>query len=69
VPGPFTIPPVLLGLWIWSTEFAFARRMFQSAKLRGRNAWEGARTHPVAWTLVVLGGVTMNGVAAWALVY
>ena len=22
LPGPLTIPPVLLGLWIWSTEFA-----------------------------------------------
>jgi hypothetical protein len=21
LPGPLTIPPVLLGLWIWSTEF------------------------------------------------
>src|SRR3954467_14277365 len=20
-PGPLTIPPVLLGLWVWSTEF------------------------------------------------
>src|SRR3954464_14776744 len=26
LPGPLTIPPVLLGLWIWSTEFAWAQR-------------------------------------------
>ena len=26
LPGPLTIPPVLLGLWIWSTEFRFAER-------------------------------------------
>src|SRR3954467_1105555 len=32
LPGPLTIPPVLLGLWIWSTEFAFAKRFFDSFK-------------------------------------
>jgi hypothetical protein len=26
LPGPLTIPPVLLGLWIWSTEFDWAQR-------------------------------------------
>ena len=26
LPGPLTIPPVLIGLWIWSTEFRFAER-------------------------------------------
>jgi hypothetical protein len=69
VPGPFTIPPILLGLWIWSTEFPFAQRLFESVKLRGKKAWERVRTHPVVWTFVGLGGLTTNGVAAWALVY
>src|SRR3712207_3554890 len=32
LPGPLTIPPVLLGLWIWSTEFAFAERFFDKFK-------------------------------------
>ncbi len=30
LPGPLTIPPVLAGLWVWSTEFAWARRFFES---------------------------------------
>jgi hypothetical protein len=68
VPGPFTIPPVLLGLWIWSTEFPFAQRLFQSVKRRGRSAWERVQTHPVVSTFVVLGGLATNGVAAWVLV-
>ena len=26
LPGPFTIPPVLVGLLVWSLEFEFAER-------------------------------------------
>ena len=28
LPGPLTIPPILVGLWVWSTEFEWARRFF-----------------------------------------
>ena len=28
---PLTIPPVLIGLWIWSSEFQWAARIFASA--------------------------------------
>src|SRR6478736_210418 len=26
LPGPLTIPPVLMGVWLWSLEFEFARQ-------------------------------------------
>jgi hypothetical protein len=68
LPGPFTIPPVLLGLWIWSTEFAFAGHLFQHVKLRSKNAWERAESHPVVSTLIVFGGLAATGAGAWALV-
>src|SRR5689334_6847296 len=29
LPGPLTIPPVLLGLWLWSTEFEWAHKFFR----------------------------------------
>ena len=48
LPGPLTIPPVLFGLWIWSTEFAFAERFFDAFKDEGRGgleAREGASGH------------------------
>src|SRR5215212_212376 len=32
LPGPLTIPPVLLGLWIWSSEFQWAARFFATFK-------------------------------------
>ena len=35
LPGPLTIPPVLLGLYIWSTEFQFAHRLLRELQGQG----------------------------------
>ena len=66
LPGPLTIPPVLLGLWIWSTEFRFAERLFDSFEDKARDAWVHAKAHPVSSTLVTVGGLAVAGVAFWA---
>jgi hypothetical protein len=66
LPGPLTIPPVLLGLWIWSTEFRFAQRLFASFKVRAREAWAHARAHPVSSALMTAGGLVAAGAAIWA---
>ena len=50
LPGPLTIPPVLLGLWLWSTEFEWAHRFFRPFKKKGEEAWEHAKRHPVSST-------------------
>lgn len=66
LPGPLTIPPIVLGLWIWSTEFAWAHRFFAAAAEKGREAWEQAKRHPVSSTIVTVGGLLMAGVLIWA---
>ena len=66
LPGPLTIPPVLVGLWIWSTEFEWARRFFVSFKQKARDAWAHARRHPVSSALITLGGLAAAGAAFWA---
>ena len=66
LPGPLTIPPVLLGLWIWSTEFRFAQRLFESFKQKAREAWAHAREHPVSSAAITIGGLAAAGVAMWA---
>jgi hypothetical protein len=66
LPGPLTIPPVLIGLWIWSTEFRFARRLFESFKRKGQEAWRHARRHPVSSAAITVGGLAAAGAAAWA---
>ena len=66
LPGPLTIPPVLLGLWIWSTEFRFARAFFETFKRKAREAWAHAKVHPVSSAAITVGGLAAAGAAAWA---
>jgi hypothetical protein len=66
LPGPLTIPPVLLGLWIWSTEFAFAQKFFEAFKEKGEEAWEHAKRHPKSSAAITGGGLVAAGVAIWA---
>lgn len=66
LPGPLTIPPVLLGLWVWSTEFAWAKRFFTSFSTKAREAWAHARSHPASSLAVTAGGLAAAGVAFWA---
>jgi hypothetical protein len=66
LPGPLTIPPVLLGLWLWSTEFAWAHRFFQPFKKKGQQAWEHSKRHPFMDVSITVAGLVAAGVAIWA---
>jgi hypothetical protein len=66
LPGPLTIPPIVLGLWIWSTEFAWARSLFLSAKRKAQDAWTHARQHPASSAVITVGGLVAAGVVIWA---
>ncbi|MGY2001778.1 PGPGW domain-containing protein [Blastococcus sp. SYSU DS1024] len=66
LPGPLTIPPVLAGLWVWSTEFDWARRFFATFRRKALDAWRHARQHPVTSIAVTVGGLVAAGVAFWA---
>ena len=59
LPGPLTIPPILLGVYIWSTEFAWAERLRDRAVDSAREAWEAARRKPVTSALVTGGGLVL----------
>ena len=63
LPGPLTIPPILLGVWIWSSEFAWADRLFVRAKKSAQEAWQNAKRRPVISVLVTAGGLVAVGVA------
>jgi hypothetical protein len=66
LPGPLTIPPVLLGLWVWSTEFAWAARFFAAFARKARDAWAHAKQHPVSSAAVTIGGLAAAGAVFWA---
>jgi hypothetical protein len=59
LPGPLTIPPVLFGLWLWSTEFAWAERLRVRAAVRGRLALEAAKERPVHSAAATFFGVAL----------
>jgi hypothetical protein len=65
LPGPLTIPPILLGLYIWSTEFAWAERLLDRAKRSAQEAWEKAKTKPVLTALVTGSGLIAFGTGLW----
>ena len=69
LPGPLTIPPILLGLWIWAAEFRFAQRFFESFKRKARDAWAHAKRHPRSSAAITLGGLVAAAAAIWAVSY
>ena len=66
LPGPLTLPPVLLGLYVLSTEFAWADRLLHRARASAGEAWEAARARPVSSAAVTLGGLVLAAAALWA---
>ncbi|MCA1711406.1 MAG: PGPGW domain-containing protein [Actinobacteria bacterium] len=67
LPGPLTIPPVLLGVYIWSTEFAWAERLRERVTASAREAWRKARLRPVSSAVVTGGGLLLVAAALVAI--
>ena len=65
LPGPLTIPPILLGLYVWSTEFAWADRLLDRAKDSAREAWAKAKAKPVLSAFITLAGLAALGVGVY----
>jgi hypothetical protein len=66
LPGPLTIPPILLGVWLWSLEFEFARRLLRPLREKGAVAWAQARAKPVHTTVVTVLGLAGAVLVVWA---
>jgi uncharacterized membrane protein YbaN (DUF454 family) len=66
LPGPLTIPPVLLGLWLWSREFEFARRWLRPVQDKGAIAWEQAKAKPIHTSAVTVLGLVAASAIIWA---
>lgn len=66
LPGPLTIPPILLGVWLWSREFEFARRWLRPVQARAALAWAQAKRAPVRTAATTLVGLVGAGAVIWA---
>lgn len=65
LPGPLTIPPVLAGVYVWSLEYTWARRLRVRVNRSAREAWAGARNHPARATAITALGLVAAAAAVW----
>ena len=61
-----TAPVILAGLWIWSWEFVWARRLLHRFMGWLGRFWERVRRRPTKWTMLTALGVLSGAVAYWA---
>lgn len=66
LPAPLAIPPMLIGVLIWSTEFRFADRLLGWLKDRAQAGRDYAKKHPVRFGLMTAGGFLVAAAAYWA---
>ena len=66
LPGPLTIPPILLGLWLWSLEFEFARHWLRPIRVRGSQAWGQAKEKPVHTSVITVLGLVAAALLIWS---
>lgn len=59
LPGPLTIPPILVGLAIWSLEFDFAKSLLDRASGEAQRAWDQAKLHPWRTAAVTGSGLAL----------
>ena len=66
LPAPLAIPPMLIGVWIWSTEFRFAGGLLGWLKDKAQAGRDNAKKHPVKFGLVTAGGLLVTAAGYWA---
>ncbi len=69
LPGPLTIPPVFVGVYLWSLEFTWAQRLRKRAERSAKDAWEASKAHPVRAGAITASGLVVAAVAVWAVVH
>jgi hypothetical protein len=52
-------------VWIWSSEFAWAERLFDRARAAARDAWAQTKRRPVLSAVTTLGGLIALGVGVY----
>ena len=61
-----TAPLIVAGLWVWSWEFVWARRLLHRFKAWLDRFWQRVRRRPIKWAMVTTLGVVSGVAAYWA---
>ena len=59
-----TTPLIFAGLWIWSWEFVWARRLLHRFRIWLGRFWKRVKRRPTKWTVVTALGI-LSGVGVW----
>ena len=60
-----TTPVIFAGLWIWSWEFVWAKRLMHNFGIWADNRfWKRVKRRPKRWTVVTALGI-LSGAAVW----
>ena len=59
-----TTPVIFAGLWIWSWEFVWARRLLHKFRIWLSHFWQRVKRRPTKWTVLTGLGI-LSGVAVW----
>ncbi len=59
------LPVALAGLWLWSTEFLWGRRLFRAFVGWGRRLWKRIKARPRRWTMITLASIATGALAYW----
>ncbi len=60
------VPPMFVGLWVWSREFLWGHRLFRVFLRRTHSLWERVKARPVRWSLITVAGVASAWAGYWA---
>lgn len=54
------VPAVLAGVWLWSREFEWGRRLLAGVKRYGARLWKRARRRPLRWSIMTAAGLALG---------
>jgi hypothetical protein len=61
-----TTPLVFAGLWIWSWEFVWARRLLHRFRIWAGHFWRRVKRRPTKWTVLTGLGILSGAFVWWA---
>ncbi|WP_200936369.1 hypothetical protein [Marmoricola sp. Leaf446] len=64
--GLLTVPLVFAGLWVWSWEFAWARRLLHGFRSWVRSRVRGIRERPRRWAAMTVTTLAVTAGCYWA---
>ena len=59
------VPAVLAGVWLWSKEFEWGRRLLGRLKRYALRVWKRAKRRPIRWAVITAAGLTLGAASYW----